>query len=65
VASLAAEIEERTGLKVELSKGKLGRCDVLIDGELVASLSGGLFTRMVGRGWPVVEDVVAQVEARR
>ena len=64
-AGLAAEIEEALGVPVKRQPGKLGQFDVVVDGQVVASRTGGLWKRVLGGGWPDPHDVIARIEAKR
>lgn len=55
---------EATGVESELEVGALGQYDVVIDGEVVASRGRGLFTRLLGGGWPDPGHVVEIVRER-
>lgn len=45
--------------------GAVGQFDVVVDGETIASRQGGLFTRLLGGGWPDEEQVVAELARRK
>ncbi|MFC1706915.1 hypothetical protein ACFL59_08875 [Planctomycetota bacterium] len=45
--------------------GGRGQFDVLAEGNVVASRSGGFFTRLLGGGWPEEDAVLADLEQRR
>ena len=49
-------------MKVKRLPGKLGQFDVVVDGKVVASRGGNVFTKLVGGGWPDPEDVIAKIE---
>lgn len=47
-----------------LETGDRGQYEVFVDGETVAKRGGNLLTRLFGGGWPVPEDVLAEIEKR-
>ncbi len=51
-------------MQASLEGGKPGQFDVVLDGAVIASRSGGLLTRLVGGGWPD-ESAVIDAIARR
>ena len=51
-------------LDAVIEPGDSGQYEIFVDGETVAKRGGNLLTRLFGGGWPVPEDVVAQIESR-
>ena len=63
---LAAEITKATGEHVILSTGVDGQYDVFVNTTLVASRTGGFFTRVILRkGWPDTQAVIDAVKSRK
>lgn len=50
---------------MRLQAGTAGQFDVVVDGEVVATRSGGLLKKVLGGGWPEPEAVVAAIEQKR
>jgi hypothetical protein len=49
-------------VSVRLERGRLGRFDVLVDGEIVAQRARGDARRAPDGGWPDPEAVVTAIE---
>ena len=47
-----------------LVPGSLGQFDVVVDGQVVASKTGGFLVKLLGGGWPDPDAVVAAIRAR-
>ena len=62
--SLAAVLKQELGVEAELERGRISQFDVLVGGDVVATRSGGLLTRLLGGGWPDPSEVVMAVAAR-
>ena len=60
--ALARELRQRFGADVEVTEGKLGQFDVLIDGQLVASKAQTFWGRMLKHGAPPQEEILAAIE---
>lgn len=61
---LAALIEKRLGIKVAVSRGKIGQFEVRADGEKVVERGGNWFTRLFGAGYPNMNSVLDLLQTR-
>jgi len=63
VASLAASIESKLGIKPVLEPGALGELDVFADGDLIATQHSiaGIKARITG---PNEEEILAEIRRR-
>lgn len=57
-------IEQELGIEAELRQGDAGQFDVYADGERIASRGSGLWTRLLGGGWPEPGRVVETLRRR-
>jgi len=48
----------------QLEKGRGGQFDIIVDGDVVAGRTGGLWTKLIGGGWPDEEDVIQLLQQR-
>jgi len=63
-AGLAFRIKERLGVDARLEPCNRGQFHVRLDGEKVASLEGSWLARLLGRGYPDPDAVVALLSSR-
>ena len=48
----------------QLEKGHGGQFDIIVDGDVVAGRTGGLWKKLIGGGWPDEEDVIQLLQQR-
>jgi hypothetical protein len=58
-------IKERLGVEAEVTPGKTGQFEVIVDGERIAERGGNWFTRSFGAGYPDLDSIVKELEKRR
>jgi predicted Rdx family selenoprotein len=63
-ASYADLIHKELGQEVELTPGRWGQFEILVDGAVVASRKSGLIAKLIKRPWPDPDEVVTAVRAR-
>jgi len=59
-----ALIKERLGIEAETKAGGTGEFEVIADGETIAERGGNWLTRGFGAGYPDLDGVVDELEAR-
>ena len=48
----------------QLEKGRSGQFDIIVDGDVVAGRTGGLWEKLIGGGWPDEEAVIQLLQQR-
>jgi hypothetical protein len=57
-------IKQRLGIDAVVTPGNIGQFEVLADGERIVERGGNWFTRMLGAGYPDLDNVVEQLQKR-
>jgi hypothetical protein len=60
-----ALIKSRLGIDATMVEGRTGQFEVFADGVSVVQRSGNKLTRMLGAGYPDLDQVVRSLEVRK
>jgi hypothetical protein len=53
------------GVEADITTGRRGQFDILVNGKTVVSRKGGLLAMIFRKPWPEINDVVRAVEAAK